>query len=88
MSMTREEKKHWQGVGYHIAIGVMTAAWVVVVASMVLAYLISGTGWVHPTDYCDRSTWDRCGMKVLTDAKTGQQYLETPGGGIIARATK
>ena len=86
--MDKAEKKHWQQVGYHVAIGVMTAGWVVIVAGMVIAYLIAGLGWFQPTDDCDRSTWDRCGMRVLTDAKTGHQYLETPSGGLIARQSR
>ncbi|WP_348826507.1 hypothetical protein [Halomonas sp. RT37] len=39
-----------------------------------------------PFDDCDGPT-ERCGMRVLTDHKTGLQYLEARGGGIVPRLT-
>ena len=42
--------------------------------------------WTTPRDDCD-SPSERCGMKVLTDHKTGLQYLKAPGGGITPRLT-
>ena len=82
--MTKEEKKHWQGVGFHFAWGVMLAVWLIAVTAFGISYLVNGL--LRATDDCDRSSWDRCGMRVLTDAKTGQQYLVTTGGGIVPRA--
>lgn len=38
-------------------------------------------------DDCDASAWDRCGARVVTDARTGLQYLVGPGGGITPRLT-
>jgi hypothetical protein len=43
--------------------------------------------FIQPVDSCDESRWKRCGLKVVTDAGTGKQYLVSPGGGIIERAT-
>lgn len=40
---------------------------------------------IKPIDDCDKSRWDRCGVKVVTDAKTGKQYLLTKQGNIIER---
>lgn len=38
-------------------------------------------------DDCDKSYFDRCGLKVVTDNKAGKQYLLLPYGGIIERET-
>lgn len=82
--MTKDEKNHWQAVGFHVAWGAMLAIWIVAAFGFGFSYLAGGLGW-RAKDDCDRTTWDRCGMRVLTDAKTGQQYLVTTGGGIVAR---
>ena len=42
----------------------------------------------HPNDDCDASYWQPCGLKVVTDHKTGIQYLVSPNGGIIRRERK
>ena len=39
----------------------------------------------RPIDDCDISIWNRCGLEVKTDAKTGKQYLLSPSGAIIER---
>lgn len=39
----------------------------------------------NPIDDCDVSKFDRCGLKVRVDNKTGIEYLETSNGGIIRR---
>jgi hypothetical protein len=82
--MTKDEKRHWYQVGFHATWGAMVAVSVVLSVAFAFSYIVHGFGLV-PKDDCDRSTWDRCNMRILTDAKTGQQYLETTGGGIIAR---
>jgi len=86
MSMSKEEKKDWRERGYQFTWGAFTAAGGIVAFALVIQAIINLTGiW---TDDCDRSAWHRCGMSVLTDAKTGRQYLTTTGGGIVARAPK
>lgn len=41
---------------------------------------------IAPIDDSDFSRWNRSGVKIVTDAKSGQQYLVTPEGGIVERA--
>lgn len=37
------------------------------------------------TNDSDYSRWQRSGLEVHRDAKTGVEYLSTPGGGLIKR---
>ncbi|WP_331300330.1 hypothetical protein [Methylobacterium oryzae] len=76
------EPKDVRRAGFHFALGILDAVCVVLVIGIVLSFLLSA---LMPPDDCDRGRFDRCGMKVLTDAKTGQEYLVTPEGGIIER---
>ena len=48
--------------------------------------VIAGVVWNYftPLDDCDRDRWHRCDMTVLTDQKTGKQYLKA-GGGLVER---
>lgn len=68
-----------QRLGFHMAFGAMGCVGMFYMAAWVIGSLIT------PLDDCDRGRFDRCQMKVLTDAKTGQEYLVTKGGGIIKR---
>lgn len=47
-----------------------------------VAFLFGGMGKKNTTDI---SRWKRSGMIVLTDHKTGLQYLKAVGGGITPR---
>jgi len=40
---------------------------------------------LSPTDDSDFGKFNRSGVAVITDAKTGKQYLVTPKGGIVMR---
>ena len=66
--------------GFHFGAGVTLAVFTLLSA----ASLVSGL--ITPHDTCDGPD-QRCGMRVLTDHKTGLQYLETPGGGLYPRMT-
>lgn len=48
--------------------------------------------WLAPTDSTDKSKWNRSGLVIYTDAKTGVQYLGKPGffspGTIVLRVDK
>ena len=71
--MTEKQKaKQW-------AYGILDA----IVPWIIIGYCISFL--LTPVDDCDRSRWDRCGLKVVTDNKTGIEYLVSSGGGIIKR---
>lgn len=43
--------------------------------------------WIGVDD-TDASRWHRSGLRVLTDAKTGIQYLSDGKGGLVRRADK
>lgn len=53
-------------------------------------FVVSGVrnlmGW--GVDDCDQSAWTRCNMTVLTDYKTGVEYLSDSKGGLVKRETK
>lgn len=66
--------------GFKFSLGAIAAAGVVSVIATAIG------GWITPYDDCDNGK-ERCGLRVHTDAKTGLQYLSTPGGGIVPRMT-
>ena len=67
-------------MGFHFTWGALCCLGVMMIIGMVTGLLF------FPPDDCDKSFWDRCGLEVKTDNKTGVQYLITPSGGIIERA--
>jgi len=74
--MTRDEQRHlWHERGYHTTLGVISALWPALTAVVLISLAVS----IAPDD-CDSSFWHRCGMNVLTDHKTGVQYLESKHG--------
>ncbi len=65
--------------------------WVYGIVEAIVPYMILGYALIYfltPVDDCDKSRWERCNMKILTDYKTGKQYLTTANGGIIERGAK
>ena len=75
------DKKAMRDIGRALAWGFLDVLFFCFAIGYCIAFIIT------PVDDCDRSRWDRCEMRVLTDNKTGIQYLVTSGGGIIERAT-
>jgi hypothetical protein len=80
--------KSAEQLGYSIAKGAIRylvkfafAVWIVVLL-IVAINNAAGVG----TDDCDLDAWHRCGVKVITDHKTGVQYLMAPNGGLVRRA--
>ena len=69
------------GVGF--ALGVLKVAGWLVVVCFLLSWLLLALG--SGMDDTDSSRWNRSGVSVVTDHKTGLQYLRTPGGGITPR---
>jgi len=69
-------------LGRELALGFLDIAVLCVFILFCVSLLLQA---ITPTDDCDRGRFDRCGMRVLTDEKTGTQYLETSKGGIIER---
>lgn len=68
--------------GREIALGFFDVIFLLLIISVVVSLLMQA---IMPTDDCDRGRFDRCGLRVLTDEKTGTQYLVTSKGGIIER---
>lgn len=65
--------------GFNFAMGVFDAIFLLLLPYIVWAIIL------RPMDDCDKSRWNRCGMEVHIDSKTGKEYLVTAGGGIIER---
>jgi len=62
-------------------VGEMVVVFVVFLFAMRLIMGLTGIG----VDSTDKSKWQRSGVELITDAKTGLQYLKTAGGGITPR---
>ncbi|WP_106478133.1 hypothetical protein [Phytohalomonas tamaricis] len=67
-------------LGFEFALGAMVA----ICISLTIASWINDA--FKPHDSCDGPN-GRCGMSILTDHKTGLQYLRTPDGGLYPRMT-
>ena len=80
--------EHLQRIGREVTRGalghVFKMIWWVAIAILLTTWAINYFG-LSPADDCDKSVWERCGVKIVTDHKTGVQYLVTPDGGIILR---
>lgn len=74
-------------IGKNLMEGALTAiAWTalsIVCFAAVLTLLSNWTDW--GVDDSDASSWNRSGFKVMTDHKTGIQYLSDGHGGLIER---
>lgn len=81
--VTEIEKKRWRAAGRQMMKGALDE--VANVCLAIIIFLIAYQWLAEPVDDCDRSAWDRCGAKVITDHKTGVQYLEGEDGGLIVR---
>jgi len=79
--MTTEYRK----MGREFIKGVLDILFFLLCISLIVLLPIQ---YFTPIDDCDRSWNDRCNMQVLTDNKTGQEYLVTRQGGIIERKEK
>lgn len=65
-------------LGFEFTIGALLAFFLVMGASQLIS------AWITPYDDCD-GNGERCGMRVLTDHRTGLQYLQGQEGGLIPR---
>lgn len=85
--MDKESKKVLEDVGRSVAEGVITAIskWFVIGIAIAFMFLYALTAFGVGVDDSDLSKWDRSGLRVHTDAKTGIQYLSDGRGGLIVR---
>lgn len=68
--------------GRQIMLGFLDVAATLLTIGFILCIFLS---IIKPIDDCDRSKFDRCEMRILTDNKTGIEYLVTQSGDIIRR---
>jgi hypothetical protein len=80
--MKKREKDRYFNMGFHFTWGAIACVGVLMVLGLVFGRMI------QPVDDCDKNWWHRCGLEVVTDHKTGKQYLLSPHGGIIERGTR
>ena len=84
--MTPEEIKIVEKVAETFAAGLINTLMKIFVIGFIALTVISiPLKYLMPTDDCDKSWHNRCGMSVKTDNLTGQQYLVTPEGHITPR---
>jgi hypothetical protein len=74
--------KTFRKIGFDIARGFCEFIAILFIISFVLT---KAYNYFRPIDDCDRAWNDRCGFSILTDNKTGIQYLVTRQGNIIRR---
>lgn len=85
--MEAEVKVDWKKVGEGLMDGFINSAgkffilWLLVVFALWIFGGISGV----TVDDSDASSWKRSGFKIMTDARTGLQYLSDGKGGLILR---
>lgn len=82
-----QANKHLVMMGYHVSIGFFKRlielgifVWLIIMA----ATLLRNVTWIGVDD-SDLDTWNRSGVKVITDYKQGVQYLLSPEGGLTVR---
>lgn len=80
--MSQAEYEYCRRRGRAYTWGVAQVAGTLVIAGFLIA---SAWDMLFAHDDCDKDFWHHCGADVITDAKTGVQYLTTPSGGIIER---
>jgi hypothetical protein len=57
----------------------------IIIVGVLLYFLVVRPLFGIGLDDTDASKWNRSGMRIHTDAKTGVQYLSTAGGGLTPR---
>ena len=75
-------KEQYEICGYHFARGVLKLICQFLCVWFVVLLLF---GLFIPTDDSDVNWYNRSGMTIHTDNKTGLEYLSTPNGGLILR---
>lgn len=76
-----------QLIGYDLASGAFHYIGNVIIVAVILCAIGWGIRSLFAVgmDDTDRSRWDRSGLEVLTDAKTGVEYLSDGHGGLVRR---
>lgn len=89
LPQSRKDAEIYRQFGYEMARG---AIWYVAklifigwIAVLLFSVLRNYKGW--GVDDSDLSGWERSGLRVYTDHKTGLQYLSDGRGGLVLRAS-
>lgn len=85
--MTNQEREHYQefgraftrGVTVELARCIIIGAFIIIALGFIRNILNAGV------DDSDASAWQRSGLKVYRDAKTGIEYLSDGNGGLVVR---
>lgn len=85
--MTDAEKQQAEEKGYYMAKGAARAITNILIVGVVIVFvfrvIINNLSLF--IDDTDKDGWNRSGMSLHTDYKTGVQYITTPSGGITVR---
>ena len=76
--MTSNEK-----IGYEFANGVACCIGKLIIIGFLIMLIIKCSG--YGVDDSDVNSWNRSGLKIHTDAKTGIEYLSDGHGGFVRR---
>lgn len=85
--MEVEVKVDWKKVGEGLMDGAMNSVGKLLLIYLVVVFVLwlwSGISGVT-TDDSDTDSWHRSGFRIMTDARTGLQYLSDGKGGLILR---
>jgi len=84
--MTSEYKK----IGYEFTKGALSyiATFFIGVIIIIGLFILIGNFFNVNVDDSDFSSWNRSGLKIYTDYKTGVQYLGTKSGHLTPRITR
>lgn len=84
MTWNKTDEMKWTRMGRYFALGALE---VIAFVTFVGYLIIGAASWmgIPRVDDCDVNAFHRCGLRVLTDNRTGTQYLVTEGGGIVER---
>lgn len=77
-------EKEMENYGYQFTKGVARYLFNLLIALFIVLFVFN---LFHKVDDSDVSRWNRSGLRIHTDNKTGIQYLSDGKGGLIPRLT-
>jgi hypothetical protein len=72
-----------RALGLHFGLGAMAAVGLCIMIALAIQLLLNA--FDVGTDSTDVDGWNRSGMRIHRDAKTGVEYLSTSNGGMVRR---
>ena len=83
MKIIKDQLNNKELEGYELMKGAIICFSLMVVCGLILMFVFALT--LKPIDNSDFSKYKRSGFKILTDYKTGTEYLSDGHGGLIKR---